>query len=154
MTVAYSDSMYKVQGRTKQVLRGPNSTEPSLTCSIMDKPHTGPDDCLNMLLSCFKQGCLVRIRAGDDKKRGGGGGKNKNSAIKEIRHKGREETQMKISPDFEAINIRPPPSQDRCLPYLSRREYKLAAHAEIPLGHTLLLYRADGMDGPQEMERN
>ena len=62
---------------------------------------------------------LVRIWAGDDKKRGGGG-KNKNSAIKEIRRKGRRETQMKISLDFGAINIRPssyPTSRDRCLPW-------------------------------------
>ena len=29
------------------------STAQSLTCSIMEKPHTGWDDCLNMLLSCF-----------------------------------------------------------------------------------------------------
>ena len=28
-------------------------TAQSLTCSIMEKPHTGWDDCLNMLLSCF-----------------------------------------------------------------------------------------------------
>ena len=25
----------------------------TLTCSIMEKPHTGLDDCLNMLLACF-----------------------------------------------------------------------------------------------------
>ena len=27
----------------------------SLTCSIMEKPHTGLDDCLRMLLSCFRK---------------------------------------------------------------------------------------------------
>ena len=27
----------------------------SLTCSIMEKPHTELDDCLNMLLSCFRK---------------------------------------------------------------------------------------------------
>ena len=27
-----------------------------LTCSIMEKPHTWLDDCLNMLLSCFRKG--------------------------------------------------------------------------------------------------
>ena len=27
-----------------------------LTCSIMEKPLTGLDDCLNMLLSCFRKG--------------------------------------------------------------------------------------------------
>ena len=27
----------------------------SLTCSIMEKPHTGLDDCLKMLLSCFRK---------------------------------------------------------------------------------------------------
>ena len=37
----------------KPVLHRPNSTE-SNPCSIMEKPHTGLDDCLNMLLSCFK----------------------------------------------------------------------------------------------------
>ena len=26
----------------------------SLTCSITEKPHTGLDDCLNMLLACFR----------------------------------------------------------------------------------------------------
>ena len=25
-----------------------------LTCSIMDKPHTGLDDCLNMILACLR----------------------------------------------------------------------------------------------------
>ena len=25
------------------------------TCSIIEKPHTGLDDCLNMLLSCFRE---------------------------------------------------------------------------------------------------
>ena len=31
-------------------------TAQSLTCSIMEKPHTGLDHCLNMLLSCFRKG--------------------------------------------------------------------------------------------------
>ena len=30
-------------------------TAQSLTCSIMEKQHTGLDDCLNMLLSCFRK---------------------------------------------------------------------------------------------------
>ena len=30
-------------------------TAQSLTCSIMEKSHTGLDDCLNMLLSCFRE---------------------------------------------------------------------------------------------------
>ena len=30
-------------------------TAQSLTCSITEKPHTGLDDCLNMLLSCFRK---------------------------------------------------------------------------------------------------
>ena len=30
-------------------------TAQSLTCSIMEKPHTGLDDCLNMLLSCLRK---------------------------------------------------------------------------------------------------
>ena len=29
-------------------------TAHSLTCSIMEKPHTGLDDCLRILLSCFR----------------------------------------------------------------------------------------------------
>ena len=29
-------------------------TAQSLTCSIMEKPHTGLDDCLRILLSCFR----------------------------------------------------------------------------------------------------
>ena len=34
----------------------------SLTCPIMEKPHSGLDDCLNMLLSCthaLEKGCLL-----------------------------------------------------------------------------------------------
>ena len=27
----------------------------SLTCSITEKPHTGLDDCLNILLACFRK---------------------------------------------------------------------------------------------------
>ena len=30
-------------------------TAQSLTCSIMEKPHTGLDDCLIMLLACFRK---------------------------------------------------------------------------------------------------
>ena len=30
-------------------------TAKSLTCSIMEQPHTGLDDCLNILLSCFRK---------------------------------------------------------------------------------------------------
>ena len=41
-----------VQGRAKSVLHGPKAQ--SLTCSLIEKPHTGWDDYLNMLLSCFR----------------------------------------------------------------------------------------------------
>ena len=30
-------------------------TEQSITCSIKEKPHTGLDDCLRILLSCFRK---------------------------------------------------------------------------------------------------
>ena len=30
-------------------------TAQSLTCTIMEKPHAGLGDCLNMLLSCFRK---------------------------------------------------------------------------------------------------
>ena len=30
-------------------------TAQSLTCSIMEKPHTGLDDCLRMLQACFRK---------------------------------------------------------------------------------------------------
>ena len=53
IAVEFSDShptLYVVPGRDKPVLCGPNST-----CSIMEKPHAGLDDCLNMLLSCFRK---------------------------------------------------------------------------------------------------
>ena len=30
-------------------------TAPNLACSFMEKPLTGLDDCLNMLLSCFRK---------------------------------------------------------------------------------------------------
>ena len=33
-------------------------TEHSLTCSLMEKPHTGLDDCLKMLLPCFRSRLL------------------------------------------------------------------------------------------------
>ena len=65
MTVAYSDSLptlYVVHGRAKPVFRGPNSTEPN--CSIVEKPLTGLDDCLNMLLPCFRE----RMSGGRDGK--------------------------------------------------------------------------------------
>ena len=73
MTVAYPDShptLYVVHGRAKPVLHGPNSTEP--TCSIMEKPHTGLDDCPNMLLSCFRKmmsGVRRRIGRANDAER-------------------------------------------------------------------------------------
>ena len=42
-----------IHGRAKPVLHGPNSTE--ITSFIMEKSHTRLDECLNMLLSCFRQ---------------------------------------------------------------------------------------------------
>ena len=30
-------------------------TAQSLSCSVMEKPHTGLDDCLRILLSCFRK---------------------------------------------------------------------------------------------------
>ena len=33
-----------------------------LTCSIKEKPHTGLDDCLNMLLACFRKRMSERER--------------------------------------------------------------------------------------------
>ena len=39
-------------------------TAQSLTCSIMEKPHTGLDDCLNMLLSCFRKMMLALAAGG------------------------------------------------------------------------------------------
>ena len=30
-----------------------SQTAQSVTCSIMEKPHAGFDDCPNMLMSCF-----------------------------------------------------------------------------------------------------
>ena len=56
MTAAPSDSystLYVVHGRDKPVLCGPNSTGPNLF--IMEKPHTGFDGCLRVLLSCFRK---------------------------------------------------------------------------------------------------
>ena len=46
-------TLYVVHGRAKPVLRGLNSTEPKL--------HTGLDDCLNMLLSCFRKRMFDRL---------------------------------------------------------------------------------------------
>ena len=44
-------------------------TAQSLTCSIMEKPHTGQDDCPRILLSCFRArtpGCRSRrMRKGE-----------------------------------------------------------------------------------------
>ena len=36
-------------------------TAPSLTCSIMEKPHTGFDECPRILLSCFRAGNSVSV---------------------------------------------------------------------------------------------
>ena len=50
--VRFSDSgptLYLVQGRANPVLHGPNSTE-----SIVEKPHTGLDECPRILLSGFR----------------------------------------------------------------------------------------------------
>ena len=38
------DSSHFFSGQTAQ----------SLTCSIMEKPHTGSDDCLRVLQACFR----------------------------------------------------------------------------------------------------
>ena len=36
-------------------------TAQSLTCSIMEKPRTGLDDCLIILLPCFKKRCIAAL---------------------------------------------------------------------------------------------
>ena len=41
-------------------------TAQSLTCSIMEKPHAGLDDCLRMLQSCFRK----RMSAVDGQRHG------------------------------------------------------------------------------------
>ena len=43
-------------------------TAQNLTCAIMEKPHTGLDDCLNMLLSCFRKRLSVQegVAQGND----------------------------------------------------------------------------------------
>ena len=56
MTVAYSDSPHSCMwfmGEPSQFSVG--QTAQSLICSIMEKPLTGLDDCLNMLLACFRK---------------------------------------------------------------------------------------------------
>ena len=45
-------------------------TAQSLTCSIMEKPHTGLDECPRILLSCFRA-----MNSGGSGGRQGGGGK-------------------------------------------------------------------------------
>ena len=47
-----NSTLYLVQRRAKPDLHG--QTAQSLTCSIMEKPHTGLDECPRILLSCFK----------------------------------------------------------------------------------------------------
>ena len=57
MAIAYSDSMW-FRKQPSQFSMG--QTAQSITCSIMEKPHAGLDDCLNMLLSCFRKRMSVR----------------------------------------------------------------------------------------------
>ena len=44
------------------ILRQSSNPAQSLSCSIMEKPHTGLDDCLNMLLSCFRKSIYASDR--------------------------------------------------------------------------------------------
>ena len=54
MAVAFSDSLPTLWFMEEPSQFSVNQTAQSLTCSIIEKPHTGLDDCLNMLLSCFR----------------------------------------------------------------------------------------------------
>ena len=51
MSAAFSDSMGFME-EPSQFSVGQNAQ--SLTCSIMEKPHTGLDECLGILLLCFR----------------------------------------------------------------------------------------------------
>ena len=78
MPAAFSDShptLYVVHGRAKPVLCGPNSTD--LACPIMEKPHSGLDDCLRMLQVCLRRKMSERraeeeALRGHRRRRGGG----------------------------------------------------------------------------------
>ena len=37
-------------------------TAKSLICSIMETPHTGTDDCLNMVLACLRKRMSAKVR--------------------------------------------------------------------------------------------
>ena len=50
MTVAYSDSLWFTEEPSQFSV---DQIAQSLTCSVMEKPHTGLDDSLNLLRSCF-----------------------------------------------------------------------------------------------------
>ena len=53
-------------------------TAQSLTCSMMEEPHTGLDDCLNMLLPCFRKR-MSGLQISPFKRRAGRGGGRKKS---------------------------------------------------------------------------
>ena len=60
MSVAYLDSqttLYVFMEEPSQFSM--DQTAQSLTCAIMEKPHTGLDYCLNMLLACFRKRMFV-----------------------------------------------------------------------------------------------
>ena len=51
----FRQSSNPVCGSWKSQVSSLGQTAQSLTCSIVEKPHTGLDDCLNMLLSCVRK---------------------------------------------------------------------------------------------------
>ena len=59
---------YVVHGRAKPVLGGGGITTQTLTCSIMEKPHTGLDDCPEILLLCFRARTSGEGDVDDDRK--------------------------------------------------------------------------------------
>ena len=46
-------------------------TAQSLTCPRLEKPHTGLDDCLIMLLSCFRKRMSGQARAEEEEEERG-----------------------------------------------------------------------------------
>ena len=53
MTVAFIQPCMWFMEEPSQFSVGP--TAQSLTCSTMEKPHTELDDCMRMLLACFRK---------------------------------------------------------------------------------------------------
>ena len=58
-------------------------TAQSLTCSIVEKPHTRLDDCLRILLSYFRKRMSASRVEGHSKKRGGARSLVKRDGIKD-----------------------------------------------------------------------